>query len=146
MTTSTPEPLVTVAWWRLVLERVARQTAQTAAPILAVIVTATGVLDAQTVLVALAGPIVVTLLKSLLIEVRQVTVDPTATWWVQLLDRAVPAAAGVYAGFVPVDLRGLLIVNWVSVSWAALAAAVLALVSVYVAPPALAVQAARRAA
>ena len=144
MSTVTPEPLVSVAWWRLVLERVARQAAQTAAPILAVIVTATGVLDAQTVLVALAGPVVVTLIKSLLIEVRQVTINPAAPWWVQLLDRAVPAAAGVYAGFSPVDMRGLLIVDWASVSWAALAAAVLALVSVYVAPPALAVQAARR--
>ena len=141
---STPEPLITVAWWRLILERVARQVLQTAAPILAVLAAANG-LTVQTVLTALAGPVVISLIKSLFLEVRQVTVDPSAPWWVQILDRAVPAAVGVYVGFVPESLRGLLTVDWAAVSWAALSAAVLAVVAVYVAPPGLAMLAAQPA-
>ena len=95
---SVPAPLVTVAWWRLLLERLGRQAAQTAVPILATIVSATGRVDVQAVGVALFGALAVTVLTTAARELASITVDPSAALWVQVLDRAVPAAAGVVVG------------------------------------------------
>lgn len=141
---SVPAPLVTVAWWRLLLERLGRQAAQTAVPILAAIVSATGHVDIQAVGVALFGALAVTVLTTAARELASITVDPSAALWVQVLDRAVPAAAGVVVGVPLASLGDLFTVDWASVGYAAVAAAVTAILSVYVTPPALAHAAAGR--
>ena len=145
MTDVTPEPLVTVGWWTLLLERLGRQAAQTAVPILATVVSATGRVDIAAVSTALFGALVVTFLKTVLQELVDVTVDPTAPLWVQFLDRAVPAAAGVFLGLGFVDFQSLMTIDWASAGYAALAAAVTALLAVYVTPPGAAIAAARPA-
>lgn len=142
---STPEPLVTVGWWTLLFERLGRQAAQTAVPILATVVSATGRVDVAAVSTALFGALVVTFFKTIAQELAAVTVDPAAPFWVQVLDRAVPAAAGVFVGLGFVDFQSLLTVDWASTGYAALAAAVTALLAVYVTPPGAALAAARQA-
>jgi hypothetical protein len=133
----TPAPLVTAAWWRVLAERAGRQAAQTAVPILAAVVAATGHVDAAANAVALAGAVAVTVLTTVFRYLADIHPDPSAPFLVQLLDRAVPAAAGVLAGLPLASWTDLVSVSWAQAGYAALAAAVTAILAVYVTPPAL---------
>lgn len=134
---TTPAPLVTVAWWRILLERLGRQAAQTAVPILAAVVGATGHVDVRATLFALLGAEAVTLLTVAFRYLADVHPDRTAPFLVQVLDRAVPAAAGVLAGLPLASWVDVLTVDWAEAGYAALAAAVTAILAVYITPPAL---------
>lgn len=122
--------LATAAFWRDLLERAGRQAAQTVYPIVVGIATSGGQLDYTAVTVAVAVAIGVTILKA--IATVNVTPGESLPW--QLVDRAVPAAAGVAAGAIPVDLMGLQNVSWSHVGWASLAAAGLAMLAMVVTP------------
>lgn len=122
--------LGTLDYWRSLGERVARQVAQTALPIFLVVATGQTV-DVKAGVVALVVAVVVTLLKALV--GIQAAPGENLVW--RLVDRAVPAAAGVLLGFVPVDLTGELSVDWKAAGLAALGAAVTAVLAYYVTPP-----------
>lgn len=117
-------------YWRDLLERIGRQAAQTALPIVMVVGVGQTV-DIKAAVLAVLVAVVVTVLKALV----GLKVDPGEALGWQLLDRAVPAAAGVVLGFVPVDATGLLTIDWTSVVVAALGAAVTAVLAYYVTPP-----------
>lgn len=123
--------LATSSFWRDLLERAGRQAAQTALPIV-VAVSAAGGLNLKAVAVAIAGAVVLTVVKAL----ATVNVTPGETWYWVLLDRAVPAAAGTVLGMWPVDAFDIDKVDWSAVGWAAASAAVVALLAYYVTPPA----------
>lgn len=131
-----PAPIITFSWWRVVLERASRQAAQTAVPILATVVASAGHVDIPAMAVALVGAVAVTVAKSALQEISGVHADPGDPILVQVVDRALPAAAGVLVGFVPVDAAGILAVHWSDVAAAAVSAAVISIVAVYATPPA----------
>lgn len=139
---SMPAPLVTVAWWRVLLERLGRQAAQTAVPILAAVVAATGHVDVRATVLALLGAEAVTVLTTTVRYLADVHPAPDAPLGVQVLDRAVPAAAGVLAGLPVASWADIIAVDWAEAGWAALAAGVTAVIAVYVTPPALATHAA----
>ena len=134
MSTTTPAALVTVAWWRILLERLLRQAAQTAVPVLTPVVQAGGAVSLDAVLLGLAGVEAVTLLKAAVLYVLDVHVDPAAPWWQQALDRSVPAAAGVLAGIPLASWADAVATDWTSVGKAAVVAAVLAQIATYAAP------------
>lgn len=126
MSTST---LDSADYWRDLAERIGRQLAQTALPIVAV-----AGLSGTVSLKAVAVPLLVAAAVTLLNSLRKVVVQPgEAVVW-QLLDRAVPAAAAVLLGFVP--SAGLVSVDWKAAAYAAGAAAVTAVLAYYVTPPA----------
>ena len=135
---TTPSPLATAGFWRLLAERLGRQAAQTAVPILATLVAAGGQVDVKTVGIALAGSLGVTVVKSAFLYLADFEVPADAPFVWQLVDRAVPAAFGVLAGLWPVSADGLLNFQWQPALYAAGAAAVTAILSVYVTPPAFA--------
>jgi len=124
-----------VPFWRHLCERLARQAAQTAVPILATVAASTGRVDLPAFFVILGGALVVTLGKTALLEVLAVEVTPGAPTWAVLLDRSVPAFAGVVLGCWPADATGLMYVDWVTVLQASSAAAVLAVIAAYATPP-----------
>lgn len=128
--------LDTSSFWRQLLERAGRQAAQTALPIVAA-VGAAGVINVTAVVVAVVVAVLVTVLKAL--AGVAATPDEPLLW--QLLDRAVPAAAGTLLGFVPVDLANIEGVDWSAVGFAAVSAAVVAMLAYYVTPPSNAVRA-----
>ena len=133
---STPAPLVTVAWWRAFAERLARSAAQTSAPILAAVVAAGGHITLTAVAVAVAGNDAAPPLTTIVRTVADVRVDSAAAWWVQLIDRGLPAAAAVIAAIPLASWADVAAVDWANTGKAALAAAFLALLSYYAAPPA----------
>ena len=126
--------LVTVAWWRVLGERLLRQAAQTAGPVLAAVVAAGGVVDLRSAVLGLAGVEAVTLAKATLQYLADVHFSPDDPWWVQVLDRAVPAAAGVLLGVPLATWADAVSTDWSAAGKAAGAAAVLALVMAYGAP------------
>lgn len=130
-------PLVTRLFWAQLLERLGRQAAQTAAPMLVLIVSSGGVVDVRTVGLAMAGVLAVTLVAAALRGLADVhaTADTALGW--QLLDRAVPAAAGVFAGLWPTTAEGLLVFDARSASVAAASAALLAVLAYFMTPPAI---------
>lgn len=129
--------LATVPWWRSLLERLGRQAAGTAVPILAAVVAAGGDVSVETVAFGLAGTLAISLGKAALLAVADVqATTATALGW-QLVDRAVPAAAGVLAGLWPVDAAGLADIDVRAALVAAGAAALLAVIGYWVTPPAL---------
>jgi hypothetical protein len=132
----TPDPLTNWPWWRDLGERLGRQALQTALPILAAVVAAQGRIAVAATLVVLGGALAVTLAKGFLYELAGVSAPTGAGLVVTLLDRAVPAFAGVLLGFMPADWFGLLAMHWQDAFTAALSAAVVAVVSAYVTPPA----------
>lgn len=127
--------LDTGSFWRDLLERVGRQAAQTALPIVAA-VGASGSINAKAVTLAIAGAVVLTVLKAL----ATVSWQPGEDWYWVLLDRAVPAAAGTALGFLPVDALNLSAVDWSAVGYAAVAAAITAVLAYYITPPTTAVR------
>lgn len=131
---SSPAPLVTTAWWRVLLERVLRQEAQTAIPILTTLVTAAGHFDLAASVLALAGAAAVTLVTTTVRYLADIQVDPASPWWKQFLDRSVWAAAGVVAAVPLGSWADTVAVDWVAVGKAALVALALAHLSVYGAP------------
>src|SRR4051812_41061488 len=110
--------LATGSFWRDLLERVGRQLAQTALPIVAA-VGAAGSIDVKPVFTALAGAAVLTILKALV----TVKYEPGEDALSALLDRAVPAAAGTALGMFSLDVFDVTLVDWSAVAWAAVAAA-----------------------
>lgn len=122
--------LDTADFWKDLGERVGRQVAQTALPIVAV-VGASADFQVKPVVLALLISVAVTVLNAL----RKVVVTPGEPLAWQLLDRAVPAAAGVLLGFVPVDVSGLDVVDWKAAGYAAAAAAATAVLAYFVTPP-----------
>ncbi len=128
----TGSDLATPTFWRELLERAARQAAQTFAPIVAAVVGGGHPFDLAAVAIAVAGAVAVTVLKAL----SGIMLHPDEAWYWQLLDRAVPAVAGTALGFVPVSWTDIIHVQWTQVAYASLGAGVIALLSAYVAPPA----------
>ena len=141
---TTPSPYATASFWRLLLERLGRQAAQTIVPILVVLVSSGGQMDLRTVGLALVGSLAVTLGKSFFLALIEVTDGPDTPLVWRLIDRAVPAFAGVYAGLWPNEGSGFLTIHWAASLTAAGTAAILAVVAVYATPPAVAHQAAHR--
>ena len=129
-------PLVTWSWWRDLAERLGRQALQTALPILAAVVAAQGHIDIPAALVVLGGALAVTALKGILTELADIAPPGSASIGVTLLDRALPAFAGTLLGFLPADWFGLLAMHWRDDLTAAVSAAVLAVLTAYVTPPA----------
>lgn len=117
-------------WWRRLLERAGRQAAQVVVPIIAAAQTGSG-FPAQAVILAAALAVLLTILKAF----AGITATPGSPWPWQLLDRAVPAAAGTILGFVPVDAAGIISVDWARVFTAALSAALVAALAYYITPP-----------
>jgi hypothetical protein len=130
------DPLTCWPWWRDLAERLGRQALQTAVPIIVAVVSARGRVDVAATLVTLGGALAVTAVKGLLQAVAGVVPPDGASLHVTLLDRAVPAFAGVLLGFMPTDWCGLLTLHWRDAFTAAVSAAVLAVISAYVTPPA----------
>lgn len=127
--------LATPIWWRHLVERVGRQFAQTALPILAVLITAPGSVSGKAWVVATLISVAVTLGKATVAEFVAITpnADAALTW--RLLDRAVPAAAGVLLGLWPVSAEGLASFDLRAALVAAGAAGVSAIVALYATPP-----------
>lgn len=134
--------LVTVSWWRMLLERLGRQAAQTIVPVLAAVVSQGGTIQPKTVILGLAGALAVTLGKALLLSILDVAPSGTESLTWRLVDRAVPAFAGVFAGIWPNAWAGLGAFDWTSTLYAAISAAGVAVLAVWVTPPALAARAA----
>lgn len=133
-----PAPLVTAAWWRVFVERLARTAGQAAIPYLAAVQASGGTIDLAAVALGLAGAVAATVLSTAIRGLADVTVAPDAVWWAQLIDRGVPAAAAVLAGLQLASWSDITAVDWAQTGQQALVAAVLALLTYYVAPPAFA--------
>lgn len=133
---SSTSVLADSVWWRIVLERLGRQFAQTALPLLALIVSAPGTFEPKAFVVATALALAVSLGLSILRELVAITPSADAALPWRLLDRAVPAAAGVLVGLWPVDAAGLLIFDWRNAAVAAGAASLSAALAYVVTPPA----------
>lgn len=114
------------SFWRDLLSRLYGQARQTIAPVILVVATNYEHDAVESVLLAAGGALALTTAKALLLALLGIRVPASAPWWRVLLDRALPAAAGVLVGFVPVDLAGLSNLNWVGVGAAAGVAALLA--------------------
>lgn len=129
--------LGTDRFWRETFERAGRQLAQTLIPI---IIASLGDpprhLYVGAIATAAAASVALTIIKAL----AGVMPDPLEPWYLQLLDRAVPAAAGTLLGFVSVDATDLASVDWDRAWVAAAAAALLAILAYYITPPTSAVQ------
>lgn len=132
MSTST---LATVSFWRVLAERTGRQAAQTAVPLLAAIVAAGGQVDVVNVSLALGMQVAVVAGKAAMQGLVDVRVAPDSALGWQLLDRAVPAAAGVYVGLWPVTGSGFATFDVRSASGAAGGAALTAVVTYFSNPP-----------
>lgn len=130
--------LAGVTWWELLLERCWRQALQTAVPIIGAVVASGGAVDVRTVAVGLAGAVAVSVGKALLMALVEVDVDDAEAGlgW-RILDRALPAAAGVVVGLWPVSAAELTVIDWHAGLQAAGAAAVLAVLSMWATPPTL---------
>ena len=123
--------IATTSFWRELLDRAGRQAAQVALPIVAAVSAAGGGLHPGEVAAVLGVAVAVTFLKAL----AGLSASPAEPLGWRLLDRALPAAAGVALGFIPVDLAGVGGVDWSAVGYAAGAAAVTSLLAYYVTPP-----------
>lgn len=123
--------LSTRVFWRALLERAGRQAAQTVLPLIAVIGVSGGGLNIEPIALATTVAVAVTLLKGL----AGISAGAGESLGWHLLDRAVPAAAGVLIGAVPVDLADLAHIDAKNLTLAALAAAATAVISFYVTPP-----------
>lgn len=136
MSLTTTSSLADSAWRRLVVERLGRQFAQTALPLLAVIVAAPGTFEPRAFVVSTGLALALSLGLSILREVAAITpaTDAALAW--RILDRAAPAFAGVLVGLWPVDAVGLLTFDWSSAFIAATAAAVQAAIAYVATPPA----------
>lgn len=133
--TPTPEPLVDSAWWLDFLQRLWRQGYQTALPILQAIVTqGAGTIDPQALAVAILGAEAVTLFKFVVFQLASVAPSNDSRAWVRILDRVVPAFAGVFAGVALADVSDFLAVDWTQTAYLAVVAAVLAAVAAKVDP------------
>jgi hypothetical protein len=128
--------LATRVWWRALLDRLIRQAAQTTYPILGAVIASGGQVDLVTVGIGLAVALIVSLGKAGLLALSGITVtEGTALGW-RLIDRAVPAAAGVVLGVWPSEWAGMLALDWGATGIASAAAALLAVLSYWGAPPA----------
>lgn len=133
MTTST---LVTVAFWRVLVEKVGRQAAQTAVPLLAVIAAGGGKIDVTTVGIGIGMQVAVVAGKAAIQGLVDLKATPDSALGWQLLDRCVPAFAGVYAGAWPITGQGFADFDLRAVTVAACAAAATAALTYFTNPPA----------
>lgn len=116
---------------RDLFERVIRQVLQVVGPVLAVVASTGKGFDVAPVALAVALAALTTILKA----VFDVKVPEGAPEWRILLDRAGSAVAGTLLGLLPADALDLVNVDWQKALIAAAAAAGLAIVSYYGAPP-----------
>ena len=65
-------------------------------------------------------------LSTILAELPVTKADSMVAWWRQVIDRVLPAVAGVYLGVPLSGLNDFVATDWVQVTWVALAAGVLA--------------------
>lgn len=128
-------PLITLDWWKDLLGRAARQAQQTAGPLLLQVFDSTGRLDLATVSVAVGGAAGVTFVKAVLLGLTGVQVTASDPLWVRLLDREVPAVAGVFAGVQFTDWAGFLHADWGQTTQKAILAGIIALVVTRLDPP-----------
>ena len=98
-------------------------------------VASAGQVDVAATVVGVAGALALTAGRVIGRALAGVTPATGGSWASQALDRAVPAAAGVVVGFLPVSWAGLAVVDWQAVAVAAVAAAGLALLGAKVDPP-----------
>lgn len=129
--TPTPDAPAERPTWRRILERMGRQAAQTAVPIIAAASASYGTLHWRAATTAVGVAVGLTFLKNL----AGIRVDVRDSVGKQLLDRAVPAFAGTMIGFIPVDVGNVLEVDWSNVTWASVSAAVIAVLAYYITPP-----------
>jgi hypothetical protein len=134
----TPD-LASLSWWKDLQVRAFRNGLQAAVPILVVLASATGTVDAKAIVFAILGAVIAQLLLTVVRAVVAVTPPPGAPLWRQALDRSVPAAVAVIAAALPPDLTGILAIHWTVTFWAAGAAALLALIHLRTDPPVVAV-------
>jgi hypothetical protein len=127
----TTSPVGAGPFWRDLLERLGRQAAQVALPIVLAAGT-THSLDIPAVALAIGVAVGVSVLKTL----AGITAGPDDALAWRLLDRVVAAMAGTALGFIPLDLGQLITVDWDHVAIAALAAGLTSLLAYYVTPPA----------
>jgi len=108
--------------WREFGARVWNQVQQTALPILAAIVAAPEELTGVVALVGVLSPIAVTAIKAALAVLLEFDYPGV------VLDRVIPAVAGVLIAFVPLTLTDMVSVNWIYAAIAAVAAGIAALI------------------
>lgn len=124
MTSDPSSPL----WWRDLLERLIRNEIQILSPIFAVVASTGRGADWQ----AVGWAALVVLTWTTVKFMAGITADPTAPWWLQVLDRAGSAAAGALLAVVPENLHGI---DWPLVGWSTLGSVVMALFMFYGTPP-----------
>lgn len=115
--------------------RLWRQGYQTATPILAAAL-ASGHVEAVALVVALATAEAVTLFKAVVVEATGWRAGADTAWGWQLADRALPAAAGVFAGLGVTTWQDLLTVDWQQAASLAVIAALIAVADRGINPPA----------
>lgn len=124
-------PLTARSYWRQLLDRAGRQTAQTIVPIIAATQTS-GTIQWR----AATTAVIVAASLSILKGIAGITAHPDSPWPWQLLDRAAPAAAGTIIGLIPVDLADLADLDWRRILIAATCAAAIAALAYWITPPA----------
>ena len=129
--------LVTPSWWRIVVERLARQAAQTAVPIIAALDISGGDVHLQDAATGIVIACALTLVKGILQAIANVAPANDEQWYWRWLDRAAPAFAGTFLGLIPAAEMDLSTVPWKNVLVASVASAALAVIALYAAPPAI---------
>lgn len=127
MSTTTPTDVFTQGFWVDVLHRLYGQARQTLLPVLILVFHTTGVLDVRGVVVTVGGALALTIVKAVLTSLLGIAVPIGAPWYMVLVDRALPALAGVLLGALPADWSGIHGMHWSDVLVAAVTAAVLAM-------------------
>jgi peptidoglycan/LPS O-acetylase OafA/YrhL len=120
------------AFWRDVLDRAVRQAFQVLVPFLTIAATA-GRIDGvqlRTVATVAATAAVVVILRAL----SGIRVSTDAPVYLQVLDRAVAAAAGAAAGLVTADGFDLLTADWSAIVLSAALTALTAIANGYLSP------------
>ncbi len=129
--------LVTASWWRGLANKLGRQFTQVVLPILAALTADPSGASLRDVGVATGGALAVTLIKAGLQELTGLKpTEGSAQVW-QILDRTVPAFAGVVLGLWPATAEGLLAFDLREAVVAGVAAALAAALAYVVAPPVL---------
>jgi hypothetical protein len=118
-------------------EREARQIIQVILPVLTLIAAGqvTGASAYKAALIGLGTAVILTAGKTALSWATGIQATEGSPVWVNVLDRAVPAAAAVALGAWPQTLAGLLDTDWPTIAAAAAAAAAIAVLGMFFTPP-----------
>lgn len=131
------EQAVTVTsqtWWGAVADRLVRQFAQTAGPILVLLATQGLADEPKVVVFSLVSALLLTLGKAVLQTITASAVTANSPYWVRLADRVGPAFAGVIVAAWPASLESVGSIAWADTITAAGAASVLAALQFYISP------------